>query len=250
MTRAEFIAQLRRALAGMAPKEIDDIVADYSAHFDERVAAGRSEQDVASALGDPQRLARELRAEAGLRRWETQRTPAALIGAMMSLGGMLALDIFILLPLLFAFGGFVFVMGILPFAGSLAGLGLLLSGLLHWDNVSTVAIVASRMLAGIGLLGGSLGGGALLWLVRASGSADLLKVDIMGSGAALLAQLAVRSTKIFIAGSGDADIAPIDDADIFIAGSGDVRLHTHPKHLNSKIAGSGRIIELSGEQRT
>ena len=86
--------------------------------------------------------------------------------------------------------------------------------------------------------------------VRASGSADLLKVDIVGSGAALLAQLAVRSTKIFIAGSGDADIAPIDDADIFIAGSGDVRLHTHPKHLNSKIAGSGRIIELSGEQRT
>jgi len=236
MTRTEFIAQLRRALAGMAPKEIDDIVADYSAHFDEGVAAGRSEQDVASALGDPQRLARELRAEAGLRRWETQRRPAALIGAMMSLGGMLALDIFILLPLLFA--------------GSLAGLGLLLSGLLHWDNVSTVAIVASPMLAGIGLLGGSLGGGALLWLVRASGSADLLKVDIMGSGAALLAQLAVRSTKIFIAGSGDADIAPIDDADIFIAGSGDVRLHTHPKHLNSKIAGSGRIIELSGEQRT
>ena len=39
-------------------------------------------------------------------------TSEAMIGAMMSLGGMLALDIFILLPLLFA--------------GSLAGLGLLL----------------------------------------------------------------------------------------------------------------------------
>jgi uncharacterized membrane protein len=165
MTRAEFIGQLRRALAGMAPKEIDDIVADYSAHFDEGVAAGRSEQDVASALGDPQRLARELRAEAGLRRWETQRTPGSLIGAVAGLGGMLALDIFILLPVLFAFGVFAFVMGVLLFAGGVAGLGLLLSGLLHWDGLSTVALAASRTLAGIGLLGGSVGGGALLWLV-------------------------------------------------------------------------------------
>jgi uncharacterized membrane protein len=165
MTRAEFVGQLRRALAGMAPKEIDDIVADYSAHFDEGVAAGRSEQDVASALGDPQRLARELRAEAGLRRWEAQRTPGALIGAVVGLGGMLALDIFILLPVLFAFGVFAFVMGVLLFAGGVAGLGLLLSGLLHWDGLGTVALAASRTLAGIGLLGGSVGGGALLWLV-------------------------------------------------------------------------------------
>jgi uncharacterized membrane protein len=165
MTRAEFIAQLRRALAGMAPKEIDDIVADYSAHFDEGAAAGRSEQEVAGALGDPQRLARELRAEAGLRRWETQRTPAALIGAVVGLGGMLALDIFILLPLLFAFGMFAFVLGIVLFAGSVAGLGLLLSGLLHWDSLTNVAFGISRTLAGIGLLGGSLGAGALLWLV-------------------------------------------------------------------------------------
>jgi uncharacterized membrane protein len=165
MTRAEFVGQLRRALAGMAPKEIDDVVADYSAHFDEGIAAGRSEQDVASALGDPQRLARELRAEAGLRRWETQRTPGALIGAVVGLGGMLALDIFILLPVLFALGVSTFVMGVLLFAGGVAGLGLLLSGLLHWDGSPAVALAASRTLAGIGLLGGSIGGGALLWLV-------------------------------------------------------------------------------------
>jgi hypothetical protein len=86
--------------------------------------------------------------------------------------------------------------------------------------------------------------------VRAAGSVDTLKVDIMGSGSAQLEQLAARYSKIFIAGSGDADIAPIDDAEVFIAGSGDVRLHTHPKHLDSKVAGSGRIIELSGDQKT
>jgi hypothetical protein len=98
---------------------------------------------------------------------------------MVSLGGTLAVDIFILPPLLIAFRLFAFVMGIVLFAASIAGL--------------TAALYRR---------------------------------------------------------SGDADIAPIDDADIFIAGSGDVRLHTHPKHLNSKAAGSGQIIELSGEQQT
>jgi hypothetical protein len=85
--------------------------------------------------------------------------------------------------------------------------------------------------------------------VRANGSSDTLNVQIMGSGDAELAQLAVHSSKIFIAGSGDADIAPSDDADVFIAGSGDVRLHTHPKRLSSRVAGSGQIIEVSGGQK-
>lgn len=85
--------------------------------------------------------------------------------------------------------------------------------------------------------------------VRANGSTDTLEVQIMGSGDAQLAQLAVHSSKIFIAGSGAADIAPSEDAEVFIAGSGDVRLHTHPKRLSSRVAGSGQIIEVSGGQR-
>jgi hypothetical protein len=84
--------------------------------------------------------------------------------------------------------------------------------------------------------------------VRANGSIDKLNLQIVGSGDAELAQLAVHSSSIFIAGSGAADIAPSEDADVFIAGSGDVRLHTHPKHLSSRVAGSGRITEVSGSQ--
>ncbi len=85
--------------------------------------------------------------------------------------------------------------------------------------------------------------------VRANGSSDTLNVQIMGSGDAEMAQLAVHSSKIFIAGSGAADIAPSEAADVFIAGSGDVRLHTHPKRLSSRVAGSGQITEVSGGQK-
>jgi len=73
MTREDFIARLRRGLAGMSPEAADDIVADYEAHFSEGKAAGRTEDQVAEALGDPDRLARELRAAAKGEPWEERR---------------------------------------------------------------------------------------------------------------------------------------------------------------------------------
>ena len=71
MNRAEFLSRLRNGLAGLPGAQADEIIADYGGHFDEALAAGRSEEEVSAALGDPARLARELRAESGLRHWET-----------------------------------------------------------------------------------------------------------------------------------------------------------------------------------
>ncbi len=51
MTRSDFLDRLRRGLSGMAPQEIDEIVADHRSHFDEAIAAGRSEEEVAQGAG-------------------------------------------------------------------------------------------------------------------------------------------------------------------------------------------------------
>jgi hypothetical protein len=79
---------------------------------------------------------------------------------------------------------------------------------------------------------------------RANGSVDALKLVIMGSGSARMEHLTSASTVVRIAGSGDADIGPTQDADVEISGSGDVRLHSQPKRLRSQVHGSGRIVEL------
>ncbi|USQ96386.1 DUF1700 domain-containing protein [Caulobacter sp. RL271] len=148
MTRAEFISRLRRGLAGLPVTQIADIVADHEAHFAEAQAAGRGEAETAAALGDPDRLARELRAENGLRQWEERKNPSNALAAVIALLGLGALDVMILLPVLmgvlgallgimvaviaiFVSGGFVFAMGPLtgppggPITAFLAGLGLM-----------------------------------------------------------------------------------------------------------------------------
>jgi uncharacterized membrane protein len=163
MNRAAFLRTLRDGLAGLPAHEIDDILADYTAYFDEAHASGRSEEEVADALGDPRRLARELRTETGLRRWENHRSLGNSAAVLLALGGLAAVDILFLLPLLFAVMLTVLVIGLVILVLGIVGIGLLLS-LLKIGQFATIAAIAARALAGIGLIAGSVGGGALLLL--------------------------------------------------------------------------------------
>jgi hypothetical protein len=61
--------------------------------------------------------------------------------------------------------------------------------------------------------------------------------------------VASEDVSVRIAGSGNADIAPRGEAKIRIAGSGDVNLHSNPRNVETRIAGSGRIhnVATSGD---
>ena len=169
MDKREFLSRLERGLAGLDPSERADIVGDYEAHFAEALLAGREEPEVVEALGDPSRLAREIRAEAGIRRWERERSPASLAGAILALIGLAAVDVVLLLPLLFWMGIVFLVLAIVIVGALLAGL-VLMSSLVGLHPLH-IGGSLSRVLYGIGFLSGGTGGAALLllaleWLVR------------------------------------------------------------------------------------
>ena len=163
MTQDEFLTILHQRLRDLPPGEIDELLGDYAMHFAEGMAAGRSETEIAAALGDPLRLARELRAEAGLRRWETARTPANFFGAMAGFLALIAVDFVFLLPLLAALALFTFVAGLVMLGLCIAGFALTLR-LFHLDHGLSLGYL-TRILSGVGLLGLGVGGGALLLLV-------------------------------------------------------------------------------------
>ncbi len=171
MTRSEFLDTLRRRLSGVPAEDVDDVIADYDAHFADGVAAGRSEAEIASALGDPIRLARELRAEAGFRRWETERTPANFRAALFGLIALLAVDFILLLPVLVSLCFAVLIAGIVALSLCLAGIVLIVN--LFGSDLQGLHGL-TRTMGGVSLLGFGIGGGALLlllldWLVRALG---------------------------------------------------------------------------------
>ena len=172
MNRDGFLRSLRDGLAGLPAHEIDDIVADYAAYFDEAHASGRSEPEVAAALGDPGRLARELRAETGLRRWENHRSLRNSATALLALGGLAAVDVLFLLPLLFAAILIVLISGLVISVLGIVGIGALVS-LFKPEQFASSGAILLRAMAGIGLIGASAGCVALL-LFALNGAVKML----------------------------------------------------------------------------
>jgi hypothetical protein len=80
-------------------------------------------------------------------------------------------------------------------------------------------------------------GSSDIWL---AGTAGRLAVNIDGSGDADLADLAARDARVFVGGSGDADVRADDNLDVTVDGSGDVRYHGHPQ-LTQNVDGSGDL---------
>jgi uncharacterized membrane protein len=167
MTRAEFIARLKNGLVGLPTTTANDIVADYEAHFEDGLAAGRTEAEVAAALGDPGRLARELKAEAGIQRWHQEKNPSAAAAAVFAVLGLGAIDILILLPILMGVVGTLFGFFIAAIALFFAGGAIMVAGPFAGFPGGPLAAV----LMGLGLMAGAVFIGALLtvftiWLVN------------------------------------------------------------------------------------
>jgi len=99
MMRAEFIARLRRGLEGVPAEAAAAIVDDYEGYFADGRQAGRSEEQLALALGDPAQLAAELRLEADISRWQHTRSRGAALRTVAGVLGLLALDGLLMLPL-------------------------------------------------------------------------------------------------------------------------------------------------------
>jgi uncharacterized membrane protein len=157
MTRAEFIDRLKEGLVGLPTTTANDIIADYQTHFDDGIAAGRTEAEVASALGDPVRLARELKAEAGIQRWHQEKNPSAAAGAVFAVLGLGAIDILILLPILMT------VISVL-FGFFMAAVGLFIGGgavMVAGPIVGFPGGVLTAILAGVGMMAGAAAIGAL-----------------------------------------------------------------------------------------
>lgn len=161
MTRQEFIARLRQGLAGLPPQAVSDTIADYETHFTDGEAAGRSEAEVAAALGDPARLARELRAEIGLKRWEEERSASGAAAAVFAVLGLGALDLLILLPILMGVGGTLFGFAMASIAVFAAGAGVLVAG----PFTDLAGTPAAAILLGLGLMSGATAVAAVLTLI-------------------------------------------------------------------------------------
>jgi uncharacterized membrane protein len=156
MTREQFLAALERGLKHLPADRRRDILADYQSYFAEGLAAGRDERKVAESLGNPARLAAELRLGHEAPR-SAFRGFSALV-ALAMLDGLLWLPLVLglLLVLVLTGAGAValvyaaFTLSVLPFDLPLGGIGAVLLRGLALAAAGAAAFAAAR--AGVLLL--------------------------------------------------------------------------------------------------
>jgi len=158
--RAEFLATLRAGLRGAGPKAIDEIIADYSTHFDEGTAAQRSEAEVAAALGDPLALADELRLELRIGNFEaapSARSAAQVVGGVIAMGAINTLMLCVVAPLLVLIA-LCAIVAIVTAAGT--GIWFLFAG----SSLGLPGGIGTPVLCGLGLLTAAISIGAFALL--------------------------------------------------------------------------------------
>jgi uncharacterized membrane protein len=121
MKQDVFIETLRQELSSLPKHAVDEIIADYREYIGDALAAGRREEDVIAALGDPVKLARELKAQANYRQWQDRRSFGNLIRVIMSISALGLLNVLLLVPFMLYL--------VLLTAGYAVSVGLTVAGL-------------------------------------------------------------------------------------------------------------------------
>lgn len=135
MNKNEFLHTLEKQLKGLPDTEVNDILADYTEHFDIGISHGRTEEDIAKGLGHPKMIAKEIKANYFVSQASESFTVNHFFQALISTIGLGFFN------LIFVLGPFIAILGIIVGlgAGSLAiiatGLVALFAGFLYMKHI-------------------------------------------------------------------------------------------------------------------
>lgn len=106
MKKDQFIQILREHLTTLPPDEVNDIVRDQEEFLRDAMAAGRSEEEAVTSLGDPKMFASSLQAESKLKTAEQSAGLRKQVSSTFS--AVLAVLALAPLNVIFVFGPFLF----------------------------------------------------------------------------------------------------------------------------------------------
>jgi uncharacterized membrane protein len=84
MNKQGFLDELKRALGAMSEAEKAEIAADFEEHFRMGMAAGKSEEEIAKALGNPRTLGKSFAIDAMLETGKKEKSAATVLRAVLA----------------------------------------------------------------------------------------------------------------------------------------------------------------------
>lgn len=128
MDKQAYLDALHKALAGLPPETIAKTLAYYEQRFVDGVMSGRTEQEIASELGEPRKIAMTLRANAHLNAFEQKKSPVNAMRMMVSFVGLAIFNLFMVVPAM-VYGAMLMAIYACAFAFYVSGIAITASGL-------------------------------------------------------------------------------------------------------------------------
>lgn len=107
MNKNEYITSLNRLLGSLPADERNDIIYDYEEHFRMGMENGKTEEEIANALGDVRTIAKQFKADYSITVAQSNATPGNVFKAVLA---TLGLGFF---NLVFVLGPFLGLVGVL-----------------------------------------------------------------------------------------------------------------------------------------
>lgn len=152
MNEKRFLQELKNGLQKLPEAEQEDILMDFEEHFSVGKAEGKTEEEIAGALGSPQQIAREMKAAYYLDQADSTSSVGNVFRAAWATIGLGFFN------LIFVLGPFIALVGMV-FAGWITALAFILSlplvliqAMISPEWFLWFDLFASLALLGIGLL--------------------------------------------------------------------------------------------------
>lgn len=131
MNKEEYINKLTKLVKKLPKEDREDIISDYEEHFRIGVENGRSEEDISKALGNPEIVAKQIKAEYMIKKAEDRPSAGTILEAIMAVTALGLFNmVFVAIPAL-GIGTILLSLVVIGFVVIFMGILTMLSPLLQ-----------------------------------------------------------------------------------------------------------------------
>lgn len=181
MNEKKFLQILKNELSGMPKEEVSDILFDYREHFSMGKADGKSEDEIAQALGNPTALARKYKAEYYVETAENSQTAGNLFRAVLATLGLGFFNLVFVLGPFIALTALIFALFALSAGTVISGIAVFTEATplpFFWGNVYFPSFVAENTAASAFLSIGLVSLGCLMFVLLSYVSRWVLRITL------------------------------------------------------------------------
>ncbi len=190
MNRNEYITKLKGALGNIPADTKDEIIYDFTEHFDVGLEQGKTEEEISESLGDPKVNAKQYKAEYIVQQAHKKSSGVNVFRAIFAAISLGFFNLIFMLPIFAVIFSVIVALFAVAFSLSLSGIIILAATILKpllptWISLSdinpVILIFGSISITSFGLLFGVATIQLTRWCLKATAGYIKANINIIGN---------------------------------------------------------------------